>query len=150
VVLVQVTITAKSNEIPVFTPLLDAVEHVLGDLHGVLFVADAMHTHRTVTPPKSPTAAGICSSRSRAQPIYETGSAAKGSSKTTHTTSEMSHSVKTPHQATGPAVPATLRNTAIGYHHTMGDTNIARANRRANRRLHDLITSVTSSNPRTQ
>lgn len=30
------------------------------------------------------------------------------------------------------------------------DTNIARATRRANRRSHDLITAVTSSNPRTQ
>jgi hypothetical protein len=34
------------------------------------------------------------------------------------------------HQArtgTGPAILATLRNTAIGYHRTNGDTNIARA-----------------------
>jgi hypothetical protein len=57
------------------------------------------------------------------------------------------------HQArtgTGPAVLATLRNTAIGYHHTTGQTNIARATRRANRRPHDLITAVTSTNPITQ
>jgi hypothetical protein len=45
---------------------------------------------------------------------------------------------------------ATLRNTAIGYHRTNGETNIARATRRANHRPHDLITAVTSSNPRTQ
>jgi predicted transposase YbfD/YdcC len=57
------------------------------------------------------------------------------------------------HQArtgTGPAVIATLRNTAIGYHHTNADTNLARATRRANRRPHDLITAVTTSYPRTQ
>ncbi|MEV6349917.1 ISAs1 family transposase [Actinoplanes sp. NPDC051851] len=57
------------------------------------------------------------------------------------------------HQArtdTGPAVIATLRNTAIGWHHINGDTNIARANRRADRRSHDLITTVTSSHPRMQ
>ena len=41
---------------------------------------------------------------------------------------------------------ATLRNTSIGYHHTNGETNIARADRRP----HDLITAVTSSNPKTQ
>ena len=57
------------------------------------------------------------------------------------------------HQArtgTGPAVIATLRNTAIGYHRTNGETNIARATRRANRRPHDLITAVTSNYPTTQ
>ncbi|WP_406036495.1 hypothetical protein OG799_18695 [Micromonospora sp. NBC_00898] len=54
------------------------------------------------------------------------------------------------HTGTGPAVIATLRNTEIGYHRTNGATNIARATRRANRRPHDLIDAVTSSNPRTQ
>jgi hypothetical protein len=44
IVLAQVTIAAKSNEIPAFTPLLDAVAAVLGDLTGVIFVADALHT----------------------------------------------------------------------------------------------------------
>ena len=44
IVLAQVTVDAKSNEIPAFTPLLDAVERVLGTLHNELFVADAMHT----------------------------------------------------------------------------------------------------------
>lgn len=43
IVLAQVTIAAKSNEIPAFTPLLDAVAAVLGDLTGVIFVADALH-----------------------------------------------------------------------------------------------------------
>ncbi|MEV0133060.1 transposase [Dactylosporangium sp. NPDC050688] len=50
----------------------------------------------------------------------------------------------------GPAVLATLRNTAIGFHHINGDTNIARATRRASHRPHDLITDMTSSYPRTQ
>jgi hypothetical protein len=57
------------------------------------------------------------------------------------------------HQAragNGPAVIATLRNAAIGWHRTTGATNIARATRRANRRSHDLITAVTSSYPTTQ
>jgi hypothetical protein len=40
----QVTIDAKSNEIPAFAPLLDAVEQVLGSLTGVLFVAECNHT----------------------------------------------------------------------------------------------------------
>jgi hypothetical protein len=44
IVLAQVTVDAKSNEIPAFTPLLTAVETVLGSLTGVLFVADALHT----------------------------------------------------------------------------------------------------------
>lgn len=43
ITLAQVTIDAKSNEIPAFTPLLDAVQQVLGDLGGVLFIADALH-----------------------------------------------------------------------------------------------------------
>lgn len=49
-----------------------------------------------------------------------------------------------------PAVMATLRNTAIGWHRTTGATNIARATRHANHRSHDLITAVTSNYPRTQ
>ncbi len=51
---------------------------------------------------------------------------------------------------TGPAVMATLRNTAIGWHRINGETNIARANRRADRRPDDLIRAVTSSYPNTQ
>lgn len=44
IVLAQVTVDAKSNEISAFTPLLDAVQAVLGTLDGILFVADALHT----------------------------------------------------------------------------------------------------------
>jgi predicted transposase YbfD/YdcC len=57
------------------------------------------------------------------------------------------------HQArtgTGPAVASVLRHTAIGYHRSNGDTNIARATRRANRRSNDLIDAVTRSYPTTQ
>jgi hypothetical protein len=45
---------------------------------------------------------------------------------------------------------AALRNTAIGYHRSNGEPNIARATRRASHRPHDLIDAVTSSNPTTQ
>ncbi|MBY8851665.1 transposase, partial [Saccharothrix sp. MB29] len=44
IVLAQVTVDAKSNEIPAFTPLLDAVHKVVGTLKGTVFVADALHT----------------------------------------------------------------------------------------------------------
>jgi predicted transposase YbfD/YdcC len=44
IVLAQVTVNAKSNEIPAFTPLLDAVERLLGSLKDLIFVADALHT----------------------------------------------------------------------------------------------------------
>ncbi len=44
IVIAQVTVDTKSNEITSFAPLLDAVEQVLGTLTGVLFVADALHT----------------------------------------------------------------------------------------------------------
>jgi predicted transposase YbfD/YdcC len=57
------------------------------------------------------------------------------------------------HQArtgNGPAVFATLRNTAIGFHRSNGETNIARATRRANRRSNELIEAVTRNNPTTQ
>ncbi|GGN48908.1 hypothetical protein GCM10010109_86400 [Actinoplanes campanulatus] len=57
------------------------------------------------------------------------------------------------HQArtgNGPAIIATLGNTAISWHRSTGATNIARATRQANRRSHDLITAVTSSYPTTQ
>jgi hypothetical protein len=57
------------------------------------------------------------------------------------------------HQArtgTGPTVMATLRNTPIDWHRINGETNIARANRRADRRSHDLIEAVTSSYINTQ
>ncbi|HEX5543609.1 MAG TPA: hypothetical protein VFX60_19000 [Micromonospora sp.] len=45
---------------------------------------------------------------------------------------------------------ATLRSTAIGYHRTNGDANIARATRRADRRSDNLIQAVTSSYPNMQ
>jgi hypothetical protein len=57
------------------------------------------------------------------------------------------------HQArtgNGPAVAAVLRNTAIGFHRSNGEPNIARATRRANRRPIDLIDAVTRSNTTTQ
>ncbi len=43
IVLAQVQIAAKSNEIPAFTPLLRLVAAVLGSLRDVLVVADALH-----------------------------------------------------------------------------------------------------------
>ncbi|PRY17030.1 ISAs1 family transposase [Pseudosporangium ferrugineum] len=43
IVLAQVQIAAKSNEIPAFTPLMTRVKAVLGSLAGVLVVADALH-----------------------------------------------------------------------------------------------------------
>jgi hypothetical protein len=45
------------------------------------------------------------------------------------TLGEDAHQVCTGH---GPAVAAVLRNTAIGYHRSNGEPNIARATRRAN------------------
>ena len=41
--LAQVQITAKSNEIPAFAPLLEQVAARLGSLAGVVIVADALH-----------------------------------------------------------------------------------------------------------
>jgi predicted transposase YbfD/YdcC len=240
IVLAQVTVHAKSNEIPAFTPLLDAIEQVLGSLQDLIFVADAMHTQtghaneiaargahllipvkgnrptlhaqlktlpwtqipighqtrdrghgrretRTVKAVTVTTPGGILFphaeqairiTRTRTRTITHSG-------KTTRETAYLTISLpaadaqpidlqnwirhewliealhhirdvtfrEDEHQArtgNGPAVMATLRNTAIGYHHTSGETNIARATRRANRRPHDLITAVISSNPRTQ
>jgi predicted transposase YbfD/YdcC len=57
------------------------------------------------------------------------------------------------HQArtrNGPAVSAVLRNTAIGYHRSNGETNIARATRRADRRPNDLIHALVNGDPTTQ
>lgn len=50
----------------------------------------------------------------------------------------------------GPAVFAVLRNTAIGYHRSTNEPNIARAIRRAARRTSDLIRAVTSTGTTTQ
>jgi predicted transposase YbfD/YdcC len=237
IVLAQVTVDTKSNEIPAFTPLLTEVENVLGSLTGVLFVADAMHTQtghaeqitsrgahlllqakgnqptlhtqlktlpwaqipvgdrtrdrghgrketRTVkavtlhTPggiafPKAQQAARITRTRtvdgktSRETAYLITSLPAADAqpadlqkwARAEWLIENQLHNVRDVtfredlHQArtgTGPAVMATLRNTAIGWHRINGDTNIARANRRADRRSHDLITAVTSSYPRTQ
>ena len=239
IVLAQVTVHAKSNEIPAFAPLLDAVEAVLGSLKDLLFVADALHTqvgHATeiaargahlLIPVKGnqPTLFAQLKTLPWAQiPIgHQTRDRGHGrretrtvkavtvttpgcigfphaqqairitrtrtittSGKTTReaayltvtlpaaeaypadlqewirrewlienlvhhvrdvTFREDSHQART---GNGPAVMATLRNTAIGFHRTSGETNIARATRRANRRPHDLITAVISSNPTTQ
>jgi Transposase DDE domain len=43
IVLAQVAIAAKSNEIPAFTPLLDQLQAHLGSLAGTIIVADALH-----------------------------------------------------------------------------------------------------------
>ncbi|XVS65529.1 ISAs1 family transposase [Actinosynnema sp. CA-299493] len=237
IVLAQVTVDTKSNEIPAFTPLLDAVHKVVGTLEGVVFVADALHTQtgharqvaargahlmaavkgnqptlfaqlkslpwtdipvgdrtrdrrhgrretrtvKAVTPhipggiafPHAEQAIRITRSRTtHAKTTRETayftvslpaGEAPPGElqawirrewlieNQVHHvrdvTFREDSHQART---GTGPAVIATLRNTAIGWHRTNGDTNIARALRRANRRSHDLINAVTSSYPTTQ
>jgi predicted transposase YbfD/YdcC len=239
IVLAQVTVNAKSNEIPAFTPLLDAVEQVLGSLKDLIFVADALHTQvnhaheiarrgaHLLTPAKGnqPTLFAQLKTLPWAQiPIgHQTRETSHGrretrtvkavtlttpggigfphaaqairitrtrttinSGKTTRETAYLTISLpateaypadlqewirrewlienqvhhtrdvtfrEDSHQArtgNGPAVMATLRNTAIGFHRTSGETNIARATRRANHRPHDLITAVTSSNPRTQ
>jgi predicted transposase YbfD/YdcC len=239
IVLAQVTISAKSNEIPAFAPLLDAIEQVLGSLKDLIFVADALHTqvnHATeiaargaylLIPTKGnqPTLHAQLKTLPWAQiPIghqtRETGHGRREtrtvkaitlhtpggigfphaeqairmtrtrtitkSGKTTRETAYLTISLpaadahpsdiqqwiraewlienlvhhvrdvtfrEDSHQArtgNGPAVMATLRNTSIGFHRASGDTNIARATRRANRRPHDLITAVISDNPRMQ
>ena len=239
IVLAQVTVSAKSNEIPAFAPLLDAVEQVLGSLKDLIFVADALHTQtghadeiarrgaHLLIPAKGnqPTLFAQLKTLPWAQiPIgHQTREAGHGRRETrtvkavtvttpggigfphaeqairiTRTRTNLANGKTTreaayltislpaahahpadlqdwirrewliencvhhvrdvtfredAHQArtgNGPAVMATLRNTAIGYHRTNGETNIARATRRANRRPHELITAVTSSNPRTQ
>lgn len=236
-VLAQVQIAAKSNEIPAFAPLLDRVAAQLGSLDEVLFVADALHAQtdhaeqvaargghllipvkgnqptvfaqlkglpwgqvavgdrrretghgrtetRTVktatvtTPgglgfPHAEQAVRITRTRTvtgkttrqtaylivslpaeDAQPA-DLGTWARSEwhieNRLHHvrdvTLREDAHQART---GNGPAVFATLRNTSIGYHRSNGETNIARATRRANRRPHDLIDAVTRSNPTTQ
>ena len=237
IVLAQVQIEAKSNEIPAFSPLLRKVAEQLGSLQDVLFVADALHAqtdhaqqvaaHRAhlLIPVKGnqPTLFAQLKALPWAQvPVgHQTRDRGHGRKETRtvkaltvaapgglrfpyaeqavritrtrtvkgKTTREMAYmTVSLPaqdaqpadlggwarsewhienrlhhvrdvtlredaHQArtgNGPAVFATLRNTSIGYHHNNGETNIARATRRANRRSHDLIDAVTRSNPTTQ
>jgi predicted transposase YbfD/YdcC len=237
IVLAQVQIAAKSNEIPAFAPLVEKVAAQLGSLEGVLFVADALHAQtghaervaargghlmvsvkgnqpslfaqlkalpwpqvpvgqrrserghgrretRTVkaltvaTPgglgfPHAQQAVRIARTRTikakttremaylvvslpaeDAQPA-DLGTWARSEwhiENRVHyvrdvTLREDAHQARTGH---GPAVFATLRNTSIGYHRSNGETNIARATRRANRRSTDLIDAVTRSNPTTQ
>jgi len=239
IVLAQVTVSAKSNEIPAFTPLLDAVEQVLGSLRDLIFVADTLHTQvnhateiaargahllipakgnqprlfaqletlpwaqvpighqtreaghgrretRTVKAITLHTPGGIGFPHAeqairitRTRTTVKSGKTSREAAYLTITLpaadahpADLQEWIRSEwlienqvrhvrdvtfredlHQArtgNGPAVMATLRNTAVGYHRTSGETNIARATRRANRRPHDLITAVTSGNPRTQ
>lgn len=236
-VLAQVQIAAKSNEIPAFTPLLEQVAARLGDLNNVVFVADALHAQvaharevarlgghlyvpvkanqptlfaqlkqlpwaevpvgdrrrdrghgrretRTVkaltvcTPgglgfPHAEQAVRITRTRivggkrtremaylvvslpaDQAQPadLQEWARLEWHIENRLHwvrdeTFREDAHTART---GTGPAVAAVLRNTAIGFHRSNGEPNIARATRRANRRPHDLIDAVTRNYPTTQ
>jgi predicted transposase YbfD/YdcC len=237
IVLAQVTVDAKSNEIPAFTPLLNAVEQALGSLAGVLFVADALHTQtdhaqqittrgahlllqakgnqptllaqlkalpwaqipvgdrtretghgrtetRTVKAVTLQTPGGI--SFPHAQQAIRITRTRTVDGKTSRETAYLITSLPATHaqpadlqkwaraewlienqvhnvrdvtfredqhqarSGTGPAIMATLRNTAIGWHRINGATNIARANRRADRRSNDLIQAVTSTYPNTQ
>jgi predicted transposase YbfD/YdcC len=237
IVLAQVTVDTKSNEITSFAPLLDAVEAVLGTLAGVLFIADALHTQtehanevtarhahllvqvkgnqptlfkqlkrlpwaqipaadrtrgrghgrretRTIKAVTVHTPGGIgfphalqairitrtriVAGRTSRETAYLTVSLPAGHATARdlqtwirqhwHIENRLHHVRDVTfredlHQArtgNGPAVIATLRNTAIGWHRANGATNIARATRQANRRSHDLITAVTSSYPTTQ
>jgi predicted transposase YbfD/YdcC len=237
VVLAQVQIAAKSNEIPAFTPLLDRVQAQLGSLSGVIIVADALHAQtgharevaargahlmvtvkanqptlhaqlkalpwaevpvgdrrrdkghgrqetRTVKALTDLTPGGLSFPHAeQAVRITRTRTVkAKTSRETAYlvvslpadhaqpdqlqdwarlewhienrlhwvrdvTLREDAHQART---GNGPAVAAVLRNTAIGFHRSNGESNIARATRRANRRPNDLIDAVTRSNPTTQ
>ena len=237
VVLAQVQIAAKSNEIPAFTPLLDLVQHLLGSLTGVIIVADASHAqtgharevaargaHLMVTvKANQPTLHSLLKALPWAEvPVGDRrrdhGHGRRESrtvkaltdhipgglgfphaeqavrvtrtrtikGKTSRETAYLVVSLpaeyaqpdqlqdwarlewhienrlhwvrdvtlrEDAHQArtgNGPTVAAVLRNTAIGYHRSNGETNIARATRRANRRPNALIDAVTRSNPTTQ
>ena len=237
IVIAQVTVDTKSNEITSFAPLLDAVEKVLGTLAGVLFIADALHTQtghatevaarqaelmvqvkgnqptlfkqlkrlpwaqipvgdrirdrghgrretRTVKAVTVQTPGGIgfphalqavrvtrtriVAGKTSRETAYLTVSLPAGHATARdlqtwirrhwHIENRLHHVRDVTfredlHQArtgNGPAIIATLRNTAIGWHRTTGATNIARATRQANRRSHNLITAVTSSYPTMQ
>lgn len=237
VVLAQVQIAAKSNEIPAFAPLLDQIAARLGGLAGVVIVADALHAQvaharavaaaggdlyvsvkanqptlyaqlkrlpwaqvpvgdqhrdtghgrretRTVKALTLQTPGGIAFPHAeQAVRITRTRTIAGKRTRETaylvaslpavhaqpadlqewarrewhienrlHWVRDMTFGEDTQRARTGngPAIAAVLRNTAIGFHRGNGETNIARATRRANRRPHDLITTVTSSYPTTQ
>jgi predicted transposase YbfD/YdcC len=236
-VLAQVQVAAKSNEIPAFAPLLDRVVAQIGSLDGAVVVADALHAQtdhaeqvaargghlmvtvkgnqprlfaqlkglpwgqvpvgdrrrdtghgrretRTVkvvtvrTPgglgfPHAEQAVRITRTRTvKAATSRETaylvvslpaehaqpGDLQDWARREWHienrlhwvrdvTLREDEHQART---GNGPAVAAVLRNTAIGFHRSNGEPNIARATRRANRRPYDLINAVTRSYPTTQ
>jgi predicted transposase YbfD/YdcC len=237
VVLAQLTIAAKSNEIPAFTPLLDQVKAILGSLTGVVIVADALHAqvahatdlhergahlmvtvkanqptllHQLKTLPWAQVSVGHRTSdrghgrretrtlkavtvatpeglgfphAAQAVRITRTRTVAGKTTRETaylivtlpaeqaqpadlHTWARLEWHIENrlhwirdvtlhedahqAHTGNGPAVAAVLRNTAIGYHRTNGQTNIARATRHADRRSHDLVTAVTSTYPTTQ
>jgi predicted transposase YbfD/YdcC len=237
IVLAQIQIAARSNEIPAFTPLVEQVAARLGGLHDVVFVADALHaqsahardvaalgghlyvtvkanqptlfaqlkalpwaqvpvgdTHRdtghgrretrtvkaltVATPagigfPHAQQAVRITRTRiidakttretaylvtslpaEHAQPVdlQEWGRLEWHIENRLHwvrdeTFGEDAHQART---SNGPAVAAVLRNTAIGYHRSNGEPNIARATRRANRHSNQLVHAVTSSYTTTQ
>ncbi|MCZ7421111.1 ISAs1 family transposase [Verrucosispora sp. WMMA2121] len=237
VVLAQVQVAAKSNEIPAFAPLLEQVKVRLGGLAGVVIVADALHTQvaharavaaaggdlyvsvkanqptlyaqlkrlpwaqvpigdqhrdtghgrsetRTVKALTLQTPGGIgfphaqqavritrtrmITGKRTRETVYLVASLPAAHAQPADlqqwarlewhienrlhwvrdvTFREDGHRART---GNGPAVAAVLRNTAIGFHRGNGETNIARATRRANRRPHDLITTVTSSYSTTQ
>jgi predicted transposase YbfD/YdcC len=231
-VLAQVQIAVKSNEIPAFRPLIRQVAARLGSLHGVVVVADALHAQATHAADVAALGGHLYVSVKANQPTLftqlkqlpwaqvsvgdlsrDTGHARKETrtvkALTVHTpdgltfphaeqavritrtrtvagkrTRETAYLVvslpadraqpadlqdwarrewhienrlhwvrdvtfrEDTHQArtgNGPAVAAVLRNTAIGYHRSNGELNIARATRRANRRPNDLIDAVTRS-----
>jgi predicted transposase YbfD/YdcC len=237
VVLAQVQVSAKSNEIPAFAPLLEQLTDRLGSLAGVVIVADALHAQVAHAHHLAALDAHLYVSVKANQPTLFTqlkalpwaevpvGDQRRNSGhgrKETRTVKALT--VRTPggigfphaeqavritrtrtiagrttretaylvislpadhaqpadlqhwarlewhienrlhwvrdvtlredaHQArtgNGPAVAAVLRNTAIGFHRSNGEPNIARATRRANRRPHDLINAVTRSYPTTQ
>ena len=236
IVLAQLAITAKSNEIPAFTPLLEQVQARLGSLADTIIVADALHAQvghahavaarggqlMVQVKANQPTLYALLKQQPWAQvPVgHQTATVAtaagnphrqgadpghprrarlppRPAGRTDHphphhpgrqnhpgdglpdrdptrrpgaaaaagrlgrprmaiedrfhwvrdvTLGEDAHQART---GNGPAVAAVLRNTAIGYHRSNAEPNIARATRRANRRSRDLINAVTSAS-RTQ
>ena len=237
IVLAQVQIAARSNEIPAFAPLLDQVTAQIGSLAGAVIVADALHAQtahardvaargahllvavkanqpttltqlkalpwaqlppgdrtresghgrretRTIKTVTVGTPGGLTFAHAQQAVRITRTRTVKGkvSRETAYlvislpahqahpaqiqdwarrewhienrihwvrdvTFREDAHQART---GTGPAVAAVLRNTAIGFHRSNGEPNIARATRRANRRPQDLIDAVTRSYPITQ
>ena len=180
IVLAQVTVNAKSNEIPAFTPLLDAIAQLKtlpwaqvpighqtretghGRRETRTVKAITLHTPGGIGFPHAQQAIRI----TRTRTTVKSGKTSREAAYLTITLpaadahpadlqewirsewliENQVHHIRDVtfredlHQArtgTGPAVMATLRNTAVGYHRTSGETNIARATRRANRRPHD-------------